>query len=884
MELSKNYDFGTRDQYWYQLGEQKGLYASTPDDRPAYTIVIPPPNVTGILHMGHALNETVQDILARRARMHGYNVCWVPGSDHASIATEAKVVEMLHERGIDKKDLSREEFLKYAFEWKDKYGGIIMDQIKKLGCTCDWSRNTFTMDADYYSAVIKVFVELYEEGLIYRGARMINWDPAAQTALSDEEVEFRDEKGKLYYIKYFLLDESGNPSAEYLEVATRRPETIMGDSGVCVNPNDDRYKKWIGRRVQVPLTNRSVEIIADDYVAVDFGTGVLKVTPAHDIHDYEIGLKHNLEVIDTLTDDGKISEAAGMFVGMDRGDARKAAVAKLEEDGQLIKVEEYDSRLGYSQRTGVVVEPKISTQWFMKMDDMAATALKAVEEGEVKIFPHDRFIATYRNWLTDTKDWCISRQLWWGQRIPAFYDEKGNYYVAENMEDALKQAKADDSSITSLSQDPDCLDTWFSSWIWPMEVFKGISHPENNTDYDYYYPTTTLVTGQDIIFFWVARMIMAGYKLKNAKPFSDVYFTGIVRDDKGRKMSKSLGNSPDLLQLIEDMGADAVRFGIMVSSPAGNDLLFSEDYIAQGRNFTNKIWNALRLVKMWDQNALHIIDYIDEAERQQHHFRTEWIVAKVAKAKDEMSSLFAEYKISQALMVMYNLIWDDFCSWYLEWVKPEYGAKTIDEHIMTTTKKVFKELMAMLHPFMPFVTEEVYKNLNPMEVEESIMAVHPNEEYELNDDILQQGDRLKTIITDIRNLRAKNSLKNKEQISLVIDTEDKQYYQRVSLTLTKQVNADSVSYSTVVPERAQTVVVGKDKFYISSEHFSEVAEDTEQLQKDLEYYEGFLKSVEKKLSNEKFVNNAKPEVVEAERKKKEDAIKKIAALQEVLSK
>ncbi len=884
MELSKNYDFSTRDAYWYNLGEQSGHYASSPDDRPAYSIVIPPPNVTGVLHMGHALNETVQDILARRARMKGFNVCWVPGSDHASIATEAKVVQMLKERGIDKKDISREEFLKYAFEWKDKYGGIIMDQIRKLGCTCDWSRNTFTMDPDYYSAVIKIFVQLYNEGLIYRGARMINWDPAAQTALSDEEVEFRDEKGKLYYIKYYLVDDKGNPSTEYLEVATRRPETIMGDSGVCVNPNDPRYKSLIGGQVRVPLTDRNVSIIADDYVEVDFGTGVLKVTPAHDIHDYEIGLKHNLEVIDTLTDDGKISEAAGVFVGMDREDARKAAVEQLEKEGQLIRVEEYDSRLGYSQRSGVVVEPKISTQWFMKMTEMASTALEAVESGEVKIFPHDRFIATYRHWLTDTKDWCISRQLWWGQRIPAYYDDQGNYYVAENPEEALKLAQANDANIKSIQQDPDCLDTWFSSWIWPMEVFKGISQPSTNGDLDYYFPTSTLVTGQDIIFFWVARMVMASYKLKGTKPFSDVYFTGIVRDDKGRKMSKSLGNSPDLLQLIDDMGADSVRFGIMVSSPAGNDLLFSEDYITQGRNFTNKIWNALRLVKMWDEKEIHTLDYIDEVTDQKNYFPIEWMRAKVAQAKSEMDSLFKEYKISQALMVMYNLIWDDFCSWYLEWVKPEYGTQSIDEKVILSTKEIFSELMAMLHPFMPFVTEEVYQNLNPDRDEDSLMVRHSEAELKPNPTKIQQGDRLKSIITDVRNLRAQKNLKNKQEIDIIVDSEDKDFYELVERTLCKQINAPNLLLSSQNPEGAQTVVVGKDKLYISSEHFADILEDTTQLEKDLDYYEGFLKSVDKKLSNEKFVNNAKPEVVEAERKKKEDALKKIAAIKEVLTK
>ncbi len=883
MEICKNYDL-SRDEYWYSKCMEAGLFASSPDDRPAFSIVIPPPNVTGVLHMGHALNETVQDIIARRARKNGFNVCWVPGSDHASIATEAKVVNMLAEKGIDKRDISREEFLKYAYEWKDKYGSIIIEQIKKLGCTCDWDRNTFTMDEHYYQAVIKVFVQLYEEGMIYRGARMINWDPAAQTALSDEEVEYKDVQGKLYYIKYFLSKEDGTPSEEYVEVATKRPETIMGDTAICVNPNDVRYEKYIGQEVIVPMVGRRVKVIADPYVEIDFGTGVLKITPAHDINDYEIGLRHQLEVIDTLDDEAKISEAAGKFVGMDRFEARKAAVKEMEESGELIKVEDYNTRIGYSQRSGSVVEPKISTQWFLAMEELSKYASDAVTSAAVTLYPKGRFDATYHHWMNNIKDWCISRQLWWGQRIPAYYDLDGNIYVAESADSALAQAQEKNPSITSLRQDEDCLDTWFSSWIWPMEVFRGITQPTDNADFEYYYPTTTLVTGQDIIFFWVARMVMAGYKFKNTKPFSDVYFTGLVRDEKGRKMSKSLGNSPDLLELISEFGTDAVRFGIMVSSPAGNDLLFSEDYLNQGRNFVNKIWNAYKLIRMWQDMEIQEQEYIDAVDQNKDYFQVDWMHARIQEAKLKIEELAAEYKINQCLMQVYTLIWEDFCSWYLEWAKPEYGAKSMDAYILNHSVQMMEELMSMLNPFMPFVTEEVYQGLGIRAENEFLVQKEFSKAEEYNPEIILQGERLKNLISAVRNLRTQNKLKNKDSIEMAVDASDPEFYQRVELLLRKQLNCAQVSYGSEVPDKSKSLVVDEDKFYLNSDAFDEGSgEDKIQLEKELKYYEGFLNSVNKKLSNEKFVQNAKTEVVDAEKKKKSDAENKIKAIKETLS-
>ncbi len=676
MELSKNYMPSEVEGKWYEHWLKKGYFNSKPDERPPFTVVIPPPNVTGVLHMGHTLNETVQDILVRKARMEGYNACWVPGSDHASIATEAKVVGMLRERGIEKNALSREQFMEYAYEWKDKYGGIIYHQIRKLGCSVDWNRVSFTMDADYYKAVIKVFVDLYQKGLIYRGARMINWDPQARTALSDEEVEYKEQQGKLYYVKYKIVNGDGtsfdeplpfsatepgaaNPNPDgYIVIATQRPETIMGDTGICVNPNDERYRSLAGKFAIVPLVDRKVPFIFDEYVDTAFGTGALKVTPAHDINDYNLGLKHGLPVIDTLNEDGTLSAAAMVFVGLDRFEARKKVVAQLKSEGKLLKEEDYQTRLGYSERTHAVVEPRISTQWFVKMKELAAPALKAVVEGQIRLHPGDKFMATYKYWLENVEDWCISRQLWWGQQIPAWYDEEGRFVVAED-EAAARQLFVTQHGAPpgQLVQDADVLDTWFSSWLWPIETFKGITQP-GNPDIRYYYPTNVLVTAPEIIFFWVARMIMAGFEYMDEKPFSEVYFTGIVRDKLGRKMSKSLGNSPDLLELIDKYGADAVRFGILVSSPAGNDIMFDEAALEQGRNFNNKLWNALKLVKIWEEKTQVTGD------NGSTEFAVQWFESRLREVKAETEKLLKEFRLSEALKTIYSLIWDDFCSWY----------------------------------------------------------------------------------------------------------------------------------------------------------------------------------------------------------------------------
>lgn len=880
--LTKNFEPKDVEEKWYRHWLEKGYFTSKPDGRPPFTIVIPPPNVTGVLHMGHTLNETVQDVLVRKARMSGFNACWVPGSDHASIATEAKVVQMLEkEKGITKHQLTRDEFLKYAFEWKEKYGGIIYHQIKKLGCSVDWDRVTFTMDDHYYHAVIKVFVDLYNKGMIYRGARMINWDPAAKTALSDEEVEYKDVQGKLYYVKYKVAGTDNN----FVVIATQRPETIMGDTAVCVNPNDERYQHLKGKKIIVPLVNREVPVIFDDYVDPAFGTGALKVTPAHDINDYNLGLKHNLPAIDTLNEDGTLSEAAEVFVGLDRFVARKKAIEQLREEGLLVKEEEYQTRLGFSQRTNAVVEPRISTQWFVKMNDLARKALNAVTGGEVKIHPEERFLATYKYWLENVKDWCISRQLWWGQRIPAWYDEQGRFVVAESEDEAIKAFEKLDADNPdkpkqgkySLVQDEDVLDTWFSSWLWPIQVFKGITEPKN-ADINYYYPTSVLVTGQDIIFFWVARMIMAGEEYMNEKPFSDVYFTGMVRDKQGRKMSKSLGNSPDLLDLIDKFGADAVRFGILISAPAGNDLLFDESSCEQGKFFNNKIWNALKLVKMWEANGVVQYDRTFEGF-QKANFPAAWFEARLNAAKKQLEEQYESFRLSEALKTIYSLIWDDFCSWYLEWVKPPFGEK-IDGHLLLKTMDFFSELMQLLHPFMPFLTEEVYHQLRNTDDDLCIKQFEPAEDLEV--EILKAGDELKNAITAIRDARNKNNIKPKESVQLFIQTDRHADFERIEDLLAKQVNAESISYVDDAVAGTLTVVSGTNKFYIQAEVVIDTATQKEQLLKDLEYQRGFLSSVEKKLSNERFVQNAKADVVEAERRKKADAEQKIAALEESL--
>ena len=894
--LSKNFEPGQVEDKWTRHWMEKGYFNSKPDNRKPFTVVIPPPNVTGVLHMGHTLNETVQDVLVRKARMSGFNACWVPGSDHASIATEAKVVQMLEmEKGISKQELTREEFLKHAFEWKEKYGGIIYHQIKKLGCSVDWDRVTFTMDDHYYEAVIKIFVDLFNKGLIYRGARMINWDPSAKTALSDEEVEYRDIQGKLYYVKYAV-----EGSDEFITIATQRPETIMGDTGVCVNPADERYLHLKGKKIIVPLVNRAVPLVFDEYVDPAFGTGALKVTPAHDINDYNLGLKHHLPAIDTLNEDGTLSAAAEVFVGLDRFEARKKAVEQLKAEGLLVKEEEYQTRLGFSQRTNAVVEPRISTQWFVKMRELADKALNAVTSGEVKIHPEERFMATYKYWLENVKDWCISRQLWWGQRIPAWYDETGKFVVAETEEKAKvlfhstfdipasAEATAGRQNL-KLVQDEDVLDTWFSSWLWPIEVFHGITKP-GNPDIKYYYPTSVLVTGQDIIFFWVARMIMAGEEYMDEKPFEHVYFTGMVRDKQGRKMSKQLGNSPDLLKLIERFGADAVRFGILISAPAGNDLLFDDSSCEQGRNFNNKIWNALKLVKMWEGrqanaqqangNQQHGASSIHHLPFTTQNFAVEWFENRLNQVKSEVEEMYAGFRLSEALKTVYSLIWDDFCSWYLEWVKPGFE-QPIDTAVYEKTIGFFTELMQLLHPFMPFVTEEIYHELD--ERNDDICVKQYTKPGRIDSSILQQGELLKQTISAIRDARVKNNIKPKDPVKLHIQTGTQEAYQSIKPIISKQVNAESIGFINDAVANSVCVVVGVDKFYVETEQQLDTAAQKEQLLKDLEYQKGFLVSVEKKLSNERFVQNAKPEVVEIEKKKKADAEQKIKAIEESLA-
>lgn len=873
MDLSKNYIPASVEEKWYKHWLSKNYFKSELDSRPAFTIVIPPPNVTGVLHMGHTLNETVQDILVRKARMSGFNACWVPGSDHASIATEAKVVDMLkREKGIDKNGLSREEFLNYAFEWKEKYGGIIYNQIERLGCSVDWDRVSFTMDDHYYKAVIKVFVNLYNKGLIYRGARMINWDPAAKTALSDEEVEYKDVTGKLYYIKYHIKDDSTD-GTDHIVIATQRPETIMGDVAVCANPHDERYTHLKGKKVIVPLINKEVPVIFDEYVDKDFGTGILKITPAHDINDFNIGLKHNLPVVDTLNEDGTISEAGQIFIGEDRFTARKKIIDELRSKYLLVKEEEYTTRLGYSQRTNVVAEPKISTQWFVNMKKLAQPALEAVTSGKVNIHPGEKFNATYKYWLENVKDWCISRQLWWGQQIPAWYDEEGKVYVAETEEEAKQLA----TGSNDLKRDEDVLDTWFSSWLWPIEVFNGITQP-GNKDINYYYPTSVVVTGQDIIFFWVARMIMAGMEYMHEKPFSDVYFTGMVRDKQGRKMSKSLGNSPDLLHLIHEYGADAVRFGIMIASPAGNDLLFDEASLEQGKFFNNKLWNALKLVRMW-------LDRTDENNTPDENspdknFALTWFSNRLNEVQVQVENLMSQFRLSEALKAIYSLIWDDFCSWYLEWIKPGFEEK-VPAYIYLKTISFFEELLQLLHPFMPFITEEIYHLLKDRSDDLIVKQFSPCGQFDAK--ILEQGNRLKEIITAIRDARNKHNIKPKDIIELFIETENEGSYGAIKNILCKQANAKSLYFSSQPENSSVTIVSGKEKIYLVANTEVDVNAQRGKLMKDLTYLKGFLNTIEKKLSNDRFVQNAKEEVIELERRKKSDTEAKILAIEESLS-
>jgi valyl-tRNA synthetase len=876
MELSKHYEPAGTESRWYAYWTANKYFNSSPDKRPAYAIVIPPPNVTGVLHMGHTLNETVQDILVRRARMMGFNACWVPGSDHASIATEARVVAMLREQGIDKNSLSREAFLKYAFEWKEKYGNIIYDQIAKLGCSVDWNRTTFTMDDHYYKAVIKVFVDLFHQKMIYRGARMIHWDPAARTALSDEEVEYRDIEGTLYYIKYQVAD-----TEEFITIATQRPETIMGDTGVCVHPDDPKYRHLRGKEIIVPLVNRKVPLITDEYIDMNFGTGALKVTPAHDIHDYNLGLKHRLAIIDTLNEDGTLSPAAEILVGMDRFEARKKVVEKLKETGLLLKEESYTTRLGFSQRSHAVVEPRISTQWFVKMKPLANPALDAVVSGKIRIHPGDKFMATYKYWLENVKDWCISRQLWWGQRIPAWYDSKGNFVVAENESLAL-EAYQDQYGILAvgeeLSQDEDVLDTWFSSWLWPMEVFHGITDP-GNPDFKYYYPSAVLVTGQDIIFFWVARMIIAGLAFKKKIPFPEVYFTGMVRDKQGRKMSKSLGNSPDLLQLIDKYGADAVRFGIMISAPAGNDLLFDESGLEQGSHFNNKLWNALRLVKMWGDKLAPIVERGTETDPGL--FALDWFDNRFSQAKAEINKLLTEFKLSEALKTIYSLIWDDFCSWYLEWMKPGYE-QTLDPRFYEKTISFFEDLLQWLHPFMPFVTEEIYHLLRERSAGDDLCIKQFPAETACKTSVLETGEKLRLFLTVGREFRQQQQLKNNEEIArLMIPEEIFGENKSLYAIIRKQLHVANIEFTTgSIASGPGVQVIPFQSYQLGFESPKKLdnSRRKEELEKELTYYRGFLDALNKKLSNERFVLNAKPEVIDLEKKKKFDTEEKIAAI------
>ena len=883
MELASKYDPQAVESKWYQYWLDNKLFSSKPDGREPYTVVIPPPNVTGVLHMGHMLNNTIQDILVRRARMEGKNACWVPGTDHASIATEAKVVNRLAQQGIKKTDLTREEFLKHAWDWTHEHGGIILKQLRKLGASCDWDRTAFTMDETRSRAVIHVFCDLYKKGLIYRGVRMVNWDPKAQTALSDEEVIYKDEHSKLYHLKYYVVEQDCQQVDEenvmhkdekgyYAVVATTRPETIMGDSAMCINP-EDKKNTWLkGKHVIVPLVNREIPVIEDTYVDIEFGTGCLKVTPAHDINDHALGLKHGLETIDIFNDNGTISEAAGLYVGMDRMDVRKQISIDLQNAGLMEKIEDYNNKVGFSERTNVPIEPKLSTQWFLKMQHFADIALPPVMDDDIEFYPK-KYKNTYRHWLENIKDWCISRQLWWGHRIPAYYFDnagKKDFVVAETAEEALKLAQEKNASIKAedLEQESDCLDTWFSSWLWPISLFDGIEHPDNE-EINYYYPTSDLVTGPDIIFFWVARMIMAGYEYRGKMPFKHVYFTGIVRDKLGRKMSKSLGNSPDPLDLIDKFGADGVRMGMMLSAPAGNDILFDESLCEQGRNFNNKIWNAFRLVKGWET--------ADIEQPKSAAIAVKWFDAKLKEVNEEMQKQFKDYRISEALMTVYKLFWDEFSSWYLEMVKPVYG-QPIDQKSYDATLRFFDALLKMLHPFMPFITEELWQHIYDRKDGESIMRekleipAPTAEEQKLTSDI----EAVKQIIAGVRTVRNQKNIAQKEQLSLqVVGKNDFEAYNDVTL---KMANLDKIEVIAEKSADASSFMVGTDEFAVPLGDLIDVAAEIEKAEAQLKHLEGFLMGVRKKLSNENFVAHAPEKVVALERKKESDSVEKIAAL------
>jgi valyl-tRNA synthetase len=885
MSIPKTYQPAAAEEKWYSYWLQHGFFKSVPDGREPYTIVMPPPNVTGVLHMGHMLNNTIQDVLIRRARMQGKNACWVPGTDHASIATEAKVVAMLKERGIAKKDLSRPEFLSYAWEWKEKYGGIILDQLKKLGASCDWDRTRFTMDDDLSEAVIDTFIHLYKKGLIYRGVRMVNWDPQGKTAVSDEEVIRKEVNQKLYYIRYYLLGTQTSKSTHhvaedipYIVVATTRPETIMADAAICVNPNDPRYLHLHGREVRIPLIDKAIRIITDDYVTMDFGTGCLKVTPAHDLNDYELGIKHNLPVIDILNDDGTLNEKARILVGEDRFAARKKIAVMLEEAGALDKVEEYKSQVGFSERTNAVIEPKLSMQWFCKMDELAKPALDYVLDGDIKLIP-EKFTNTYRHWMENVKDWCISRQLWWGQQIPAWYLPNGQFVIAKTREEAFEEAKklsTFNSQLTTddLTQDEDVLDTWFSSWLWPISVFDGFKDP-NNADINYYYPTNDLVTAPEILFFWVARMIMAGHEFRGELPFRNVYLTGIVRDKLGRKMSKSLGNSPDPIDLIEKFGADGVRVGMLLCSPAGNDLMFDESYCEQGRNFANKVWNAFKLIQGW---------VVDDKLANPNQVAIDWFGSRFNEALIDIENDFSQYRLSEALMATYKLVWDDFCAWYLEMIKPAY-LQPIDSETYQKTVVFFENILKILHPFMPFITEELWHDELFGERKENdccIVAQLPKN-GEIDTRLLAGIENVKQVITQIRNIRNTKQISPKETLELLVKYSSTINYKKYEPVILKLGNISTLDFVNDKIAGAASFMVHTDEFYIPLNETLDAAAEAEKLNKEKEYLEGFLKSVNAKLNNERFMANAKPEIIEVELRKKADAIAKLKVLEENLS-
>ena len=880
MEIPKTYNPSAVEDKWYQYWLDKKYFKSTPDEREPYTIVIPPPNVTGVLHMGHMLNNTIQDVLIRRARMQGKNACWVPGTDHASIATEAKVVNLLKEKGISKSDLTREEFLKYAFEWKEKYGGIILEQLKKLGASCDWDRTRFTMEEDMSDAVIDVFIDLYNKGQIYRGVRMVNWDPAGMTAVSDEEVIHKETNAKLYYVKYKLVNEDSTALValdgpeQYITIATTRPETILGDTAVCVHPDDERYTHLKGKYAIIPFVERKVPIIFDEYIDIEFGTGALKVTPAHDINDYNLGVKHGLEVIDTIAANGTMSEVAGFYIGEDRFTVRKKIAKDLEELGHIVKIEEIKNKVGYSERTDAVIEPKLSMQWFLKMDKISQPALDAVLNGEVKLIP-DKFINTYKHWMENVHDWCISRQLWWGQQIPAWYDEKGNFVVAKTHELALEKYKIFNplSTTSELRQDDDVVDTWFSSWLWPISVFDGFKNPKGK-DIEYYYPTNDLVTAPEILFFWVARMIIAGYEYRGEKPFTNVYLTGIVRDKQGRKMSKSLGNSPDPLDLIAKNGADAVRMGMLLTSPAGNDLPFDESLIEQGRNFNNKIWNAFRLINGFEVDSTL-------AQPETSSLACKWFEARFNQQLAVIDDLYAKYRMSEVLMTTYKLVWDDFCAWYLEMIKPNFvdgKAMPIDAVTDAKAKEYFGKLLQLLHPFMPFITEELWHLIADRAENDCIVISSWPTPEKSDETLLNEFTNAAEVVQQIRNIRNQKGISPKEKLPLFVKS-DLAATNIFNSTIQRLANLTDITTALNYEGASIPFMVGKTEYLIPMSNAIDAEAELLKLQEELKYLNGFLDSVNKKLGNEKFVANAKPDVIANEKKKQEDAQSKIAVIE-----